>query len=109
MLASLATDITSLVVYAVVFGINNAFSMTLFGYVWPRFFGRLHLGRIQGTGQMIAVVGASLGPIPISIAFDVWGDPSGMLQVLALAPIGAAIAVFLFLKTPEGVEAPRRA
>jgi len=80
--------------------------MTLFGYVWPRFFGRLHLGRIQGTGQMIAVVGASLGPIPISIAFDVWDDATGMLQMLALAPICAAIAVFLFLKTPEGVEAP---
>ena len=105
-LASFATDTASLIVYAVVFGLNNAFSMTLFGYVWPRFFGRLHLGRIQGTGQMIAVVGASLGPIPISIAFDVWGDPSGMLQTLALAPICAAIAVFFFLKTPEGVEAP---
>lgn len=105
-LASFATDINSLLIYAVVFGVNNAFSMTMFGYVWPRFFGRLHLGRIQGTGQMIAVVGASLGPIPISIAFDVWGDPSGMLHTLALAPIGAAIAVFLFLRTPEGVEAP---
>ena len=106
-LASFATDIPSLIVYAVVFGLNNAFSMTLFGYVWPRFFGRLHLGRIQGAGQMIAVVGASLGPIPISIAFDVWGDPAGMLQALALAPICAAAAVFFFLKTPQGVEAPK--
>lgn len=106
LLASLATDIPSLILYAVVFGLNNAFSMTMFGYVWPRFFGRLHLGRIQGAGQMIAVVGASLGPIPISIAFDVWGDPSGMLRTLALAPLAAAIAVFLFLRTPDGVEAP---
>ncbi len=105
-LASMATDITSLVVYAVVFGLNNAFSMTMFGYVWPRFFGRLHLGRIQGTGQMIAVVGASLGPIPISLAFDIWGDPAGMLRVLALAPLCAAIAVFLFLRTPKGVDTP---
>ena len=105
-LASMATDITSLIFYAIVFGLNNAFSMTLFGYVWPRFFGRLHLGRIQGTGQMIAVVGASLGPIPISLAFDIWGDPAGMLRMLAVMPLCAAIAVFLFLRTPKGIEAP---
>ncbi|MDC0544308.1 MFS transporter, partial [Alphaproteobacteria bacterium] len=50
--------------YAISFGINNAFSMTMFGYIWPRYFGRKHLGSIQGTGQMIGVIGASLGPLP---------------------------------------------
>ncbi|MDA9882539.1 MFS transporter, partial [Alphaproteobacteria bacterium] len=57
-------------VYAVFFGINNAISMTMFGYIWPRYFGRKHLGSIQGTGQMIGVIGASLGPLPVGFAID---------------------------------------
>jgi MFS family permease len=56
--------LTSAVLYAMLFGLNNAFSLTMFGYLMPRYFGRRHLGKLQGTGQMIAVVGASLGPLP---------------------------------------------
>lgn len=93
------TSVPSLVIYSMIFGLNNAFTMTLFGYVWPRYFGRLHLGKIQGTGQMVAVVGASLGPIPVSWAFDVWGDPTTMIWVLSLYPVIAAIAAVLFLQT----------
>ncbi len=105
-LSTFATSVTTLIVYAVMFGVNNACSMTLFGYVWPRFFGRLHLGRIQGAGQMIAVVGASLGPIPISYAFDTSGDPSSTLRLLAILPFTGAALVFFLLRTPKGVEAP---
>ncbi len=65
------TQVTSFstgLVYAVLFGLNNALSMTMFGYVWPRYFGRRHLGSIQGTGQMVGVFGASLGPLPVGLA-----------------------------------------
>ncbi len=88
------------VLYAILFGINNAFSMTMFGYIWPRYFGREHLGSIQGTGQMIGVVGASLGPLPVGLAFDLAGDATLTLQLLALYPIAAAIVAVLFLRTP---------
>ncbi|MFT7576068.1 MAG: MFS family permease [Alphaproteobacteria bacterium] len=91
------------IVYSVIFGINNAFSMTMFGYIWPRYFGRKHLGSIQGTGQMIGVVGASLGPLPIGWAFDAIGDATWTLRFLALLPVCAAIAVLLFLRTPNNV------
>ncbi len=94
-----ATDPVTSIAYAVLFGLNNAFSMTMFGYVWPRYFGRLHLGSIQGTGQMIGVVGASLGPLPVGLAFDLFGSPTLTLRLLALLPIAAAIIVLLFLRT----------
>ena len=87
------------VAYAVLFGLNNTFSMTMAGYLWPRFFGRKQLGRIQGTGQMVLVVGASLGPIPVSLAFDIIGDPTTTLRVLAVLPLAAAVAVVAFLRT----------
>ncbi len=91
------------VFYSVVFGINNAFSMTLFGYIWPRYFGRKHLGSIQGTGQMIGVIGASLGPLPVGWAFDAVGDATWTLRVLALFPAVAACVAILFLRTPKSV------
>lgn len=97
------TDGITAVAYAVVFGLNNAFSMTMFGYLWPRYFGRLHLGAIQGTGQMIGVVGASLGPLPVGLAFDLAGSAELTLRLLAIYPVLAAVIALLFLRTPEAV------
>ena len=100
------TNTTTAIAFAIVFGITNAFSMTMFGYLMPRFFGRQHLGSIQGTTQMIAVVGASLGPLPVGLAFDYLGDPTNTLRWLALFPVLCAIAVVLFLRTPAGIKVP---
>lgn len=96
------------IVYAAWFGVTNAFSMTMFGYLMPRYFGRRHLGSLQGTGQMVAVVGASLGPPPVGLAFDVLGSPTWTLRVLALYPLACAVLAALFLRTPAGVSHPER-
>ena len=96
-------DVATLIVYGIIFGLNNAFTMTMFGYLWPRYFGRKHLGRIQGTGQMVGVFAASLGPLPVSFAIDAWGDPTGMLWALALIPLVAAVLAVLFLRTHPSV------
>lgn len=98
------TGAVTAVCYALLFGINNAFSMTMFGYIWPRYFGRLHLGSIQGTGQMIGVVGASLGPLPVGLAFDYLGDATLTLQLLALYPALAAVLAVTCLRTHQSVQ-----
>ncbi len=98
------TTVPLLVVYAVIFGLNNAFTMTLFGYLWPRYFGRKHLGRIQGTGQMVAVIGASVGPIPISLAFDHVGDPTTTILITAIYPVIVAVIAVVLLATHPAVE-----
>ncbi|MFY0611256.1 MAG: MFS transporter [Hyphomicrobiaceae bacterium] len=100
---TLATSSGIAIVYSVIFGINNAFSMTMFGYIWPRYFGRKHLGSIQGTGQMIGVFGASLGPFPVGWAFDAFGDATWTLRFLAVFPALAAGVVVLLLRTPPSV------
>jgi MFS family permease len=97
--------LTSAVLYAMLFGLNNAFSLTMFGYLMPRYFGRRHLGSLQGTGQMIAVVGASLGPLPVGFAFDYLGGATLTLRLLALIPFACALAA-LFLRTPASVPHP---
>lgn len=105
--ASLVAGPISALAYAVIFGVTNAAGLTLFGYVWPRYFGRRHLGSIQGTGQTIGVVGASLGPLPLGLAFDHFASYDGALQLLAILPILCAVPA-LFLRTPPGVPVDER-
>ncbi|MEM7025025.1 MAG: MFS transporter, partial [Pseudomonadota bacterium] len=88
-------DLFTAVLYGVVFGINNAAVHSHMTYVWPRFFGRRYLGQIQGTAATIMVVGASIGPLPLGAAFDVWGEYSTALLVLAVQPVLCAVAILL--------------
>ena len=91
------------VLYAIFFGINNAISMTMFGYIWPRYFGRKYLGSIQGTGQMIGVIGASLGPLPVAFAIDYVGNSLITIRYLSIYPIVIAIIAIIFLKSPSSL------
>jgi MFS family permease len=91
----LVHDAATAVLYGIVFGINNAAVHTHMSYVWPRFFGRRYLGSIQGTAQTIMVVGASIGPLPLGAAFDLYGDYSGALITLAGLPVLCSVAILL--------------
>lgn len=104
---TLVHDAVTSVLYATLFGVTNAFSMTMFGYVWPRYFGRRHLGSVQGVGQMIAVVGASIGPLPVGVAFDLTGSATVPLRLLAAIPVACMVAA-AFLRTPRGVPVSHR-
>ncbi len=93
-------DTPTAIFYATIFGINTAANMTFFGYMWAHYFGRLHLGSIQGFGQTIGVIGASIGPLPLGIAFDRVGNYHSVLQFLAVIPVLCAVLI-LFLVAPE--------
>jgi MFS family permease len=91
----------SALLYGAMFGLCNAFSITFFGYIWAHYFGRKHIGSIQGVGQMIGVFGASLGPLPMGFAFDLLGNYHQILFILAALPICAS-AMSLMLRPPLG-------
>lgn len=93
--ATLVEDLPTAVAYAVVFGVVNGVGLTYFAFMWPRFFGRKHLGSIQGVGQMITVVGASLGPLPLALAVDYLGDYDHTLRWMALVPLVLVGPAFL--------------
>lgn len=101
-LVTLVTSLPIAVIYAMIFGLNNALMMNMISYIWPRYFGRKHLGSIQGTGQMVGVVGASVGPLPIGLAFDLIGNATLTLQLLAIFPAACAVLA-LFLRTPPAM------
>ena len=95
--AALVETIAGALVYAVIFGVNNACTMTFFSFMWPRYFGRRYLGSIQGAGQMIGVFGASLGPIALGIAVDHVGRYDVVLLGAAVLPVCCVVAA-LFLR-----------
>ena len=72
----LVDDVATAIAYAVVFGLANASMHVNVGYLWADYFGRRHLGSIQGTGQTTLIVGASLGPLPFSLSLDLTGNYS---------------------------------
>jgi MFS family permease len=96
----LVRNVPTAIAYAIVFGINNAAMHTHISYLWPHYFGRRFLGSIQGSAQTIAVVGASLGPIPLGAAYDLFGSYQGALLLLSLLPVLCAVAV-LFMQPPR--------
>ena len=97
---SVATDLPSAIVFSVLFGLCNGAMHAHFTFVWPKFFGRRHLGSIQGVNQMAAVIGASVGPIPLGLGYDHFGGYGGTLVALAAIPVMCAIAV-VFMRTPR--------
>jgi MFS family permease len=97
--------VPSAIAYSIVFGINNAAIHTHISYLWPHYFGRRHLGSIQGTAQTIAVIGASLGPIPLGVAFDLFGSYKGALLLLSILPVVCAVAILL-MRPPKLEEPP---
>ena len=90
------------IVYAVLFGVMNAFNITFCAYIWARYFGRRHLGSIQGAGQVVGVVGAAVGPPPFGIAFDMVRNFTDVLLTLAVVPLAGGVLV-LFLREPAGL------
>jgi MFS family permease len=86
-------DLASALLYGVVFGLNNAAIQTHYTYVWPRFFGRRHLGSVQGMAQTIGIAGASIGPLPFGAAFDLFGSYTGALLAFAVQPVLCAVAI----------------
>ena len=94
------TDVTSMILFSIVFGLANAGLQSHYSFMWPRYFGRRHLGSIQGAASTIGVVGASIGPVPLGVAFDLYASYTGMLYLLAVLPVLCALTL-AFLRPPK--------
>ena len=66
-----------------------------------RFFGRAHLGSIQGVLQTTNVASTGLGPLIIGLAHDASGSYSPILIGLASTMCVLGALGTLFLKTPR--------
>ena len=69
--------------WATAMGLGGGLVMVLFFTVWPRVFGRRHLGRIQGTAQALTVVASAIGPLLLAWCVEWTGSYATMFRVLA--------------------------
>lgn len=86
--------------YACIIGVAGGTLMSGGAYAMPHYFGRAHLGSIQGPSSTIGILGAAFGPIPFGIAFDMLGGYHG--AILAQAVIPLILAAAMIFNGPPG-------
>ncbi len=96
------TTIVQVMAWATAMGLGGGLVMVLFFSVWPRIYGRAHLGRIQGAAQAMTVLASAVGPLLLAACIEWTGSYAGMFNVLA-AVIGLAAFSALITPLPSGV------
>ncbi len=91
------TAIVHVMMWATAMGLGGGLVMVLFFSVWPRVYGRKHLGSIQGAAQAMTVVASAVGPLLLAWCIELTGSYSGMFNVLAGV---IALTAFSALMTP---------
>jgi MFS family permease len=78
--------------WAAAMGVGGGIVMVLFFSVWPRLFGRRHLGRIQGSAQALTVIASAVGPLLLALCVSWTGSYAAMFRILAalVAAVGLA-------------------
>ncbi len=91
------TTIVHVMLWATAMGLGGGLVMVLFFSVWPRVYGRKHLGSIQGAAQAMTVLASAVGPLLLAWCVDLTGSYAAMFNILAVA-IG--LTAFSALMTP---------
>jgi MFS family permease len=82
-------------VWAAAMGLGGGLVMVLFFSVWPRVFGRAHLGQIQGIAQAVTVLASAVGPLLLAWCVTITGSYTAMFQILAVAIALVAVGAIL--------------
>ena len=85
--------------WATAMGLGGGLVMVLFFSVWPRVYGRRHLGRIQGAAQAMTVLASAVGPLLLAWCVELTGSYAAMFYLLA-AGIGVTAFAALVTRLP---------
>ena len=80
-----------------VFAVAQGAMLTNSTFVTPAYFGRRYLGAVQGLYKTIGILGASTGPIPLGMAYDLLGGYREALLLLAVMALLVPAKVVLLL------------
>lgn len=67
-------------------GMYQGISGGLRSTIIPSFYGRGHMGRIQGVQSSLTMMGTALGPLLLGLGHDYWGAYSPVIRRLAVCP-----------------------
>ena len=91
--------------WATLMGLGGGLVMVLFFSVWPRLYGRRHLGRIQGTAQAMTVLASAVGPLLLASWVELTGSYTTMFYLLG-AVVAICAAASLVVPLPAGLRPP---
>jgi MFS family permease len=95
----MASDVAGYI-YAALLGLVSGSFRVMDATVWPKYFGRLHLGSIKGA-TMLGITGAtSVGPYLLGAGQDYLGSYNPVLMALLIIPFAVTVTSF-FIKRPE--------
>ncbi|WP_067730852.1 MFS transporter [Oceanobacillus damuensis] len=86
--------------FGIVWGIANGLERISLNVIWPNYFGRKHIGSINGVGVTITVIGSSLGPLPFGIGYDLFHSYTPVLLATLVFPIIGVVCA-LIAKKPD--------
>ena len=99
----LVTTIAQVTAWATAMGLGGGLVMVLFFSVWPRVYGRRHLGRIQGAAQAMTVLASAVGPLLLAWCVEWTGSYGAMFYLLAAAvALTATVAAITPMPQPAG-------
>jgi MFS family permease len=87
------SSLASLLLFGGIFGVAQGVEVTAMSATFPRYFGRVHLGKIRGGAAAVTVMGSSLGPFLLGVIYDRTGTFETGLWIM----IGAHLAISLVL------------
>jgi len=96
------TTIAQVMAWATAMGLGGGLVMVLFFSVWPRVYGRAHLGRIQGAAQAMTVLASAIGPLLLASCVEWTGSYANMFNILA-GVIGAMAVSAVLTPLPKPV------
>ncbi len=95
-LATVVTPGAAAVLYGFLLGVNIGQIQALSSTVYARWFGTAHIGAIRGIATSFTIGGSALGPLLLSLGFDIAGSYTPVLLIsvaVTLAVAAATVAV----------------
>lgn len=90
-MATQTINLYSILIYGCLLGLMQGMKGVLSNSVYAHYFGRLHIGTIQGFVVTISVAGTALGPYIFAFGLDKFGSYKPILLISAIAPLALAI------------------
>jgi MFS family permease len=85
---------THVAAYALVMGLAGGFVIVIFFSFWSQYYGRAHLGKIQGAAQALTVIASAIGPLLLAECVTRTGSYAAMFYMLTLVVLALAFAAW---------------
>jgi MFS family permease len=81
--------------YGIVLGASNGVTRVIAGVTWAHYYGRIGLGRVQGSAMMINITASALGPMPLAWLQAWFGNFGPGIAIMAVLPVAAMLMMSL--------------